>query len=354
MADITLKTRIQLRNDTESNWQLVADTLIPLAGEMCVTTDGENKGRFKIGDGTSTWGQLPYSGNSATVDVDAGNVTFSSDFVFTETFGKYEPGSTGSVTVPAEGKTLVELLNDAYSEDRNPTITQPSASVTSGQMVRAEVGTNITPSYTVNFNAGKYQFGPATGITATGYNVTFNSESQTTQTGTFSQYQITDATNLRIQAQVTHTAGAIPVTALGQEYTEGQIKAGTVSAQTGVVTGYRKSFWGTYTGKATEGTTSDSIRSLQDSSTQALSNGSTFEIDIPVGALRVCFAYPATLQDVTSVKDVNGLNAEIASSFAQSEVNVAGANNYSPIAYKVYILDFANANDTQNTYTVQI
>ena len=141
---------------------------------------------------------------------------------------------------------------------------------------------------------------------------------------------------------------------MGAEYADGKIKEGTKSAQTGAVTGYRKSFWGTYTAKDTEGTTSESIRTLQGSSNQALANGSNFTISIPVGALRVVFAYPATLRDVTSVKDVNGLNAEIASSFVKSEVQVAGANNYSPIAYKVYTLDFANANDTANTYTVQI
>ena len=37
-----LKTRIQLRHDTEANWQSVAETLIPLEGEACLTTDGLN------------------------------------------------------------------------------------------------------------------------------------------------------------------------------------------------------------------------------------------------------------------------------------------------------------------------
>lgn len=356
MADITLKTRIQLRNDTEANWLLVANTLVPLAGEVCITNDGDNKGLYKVGDGTSTWGQLEYhgGGGGADVQVDASQVTFSQDLVFTEPFGKYVPGSSGQVTIPANGDSLLQVLLDAFAEDSNPSITEPSVSVTSSQMTRAEVGTNITPSYNVSFKPGSYQFGPATGVTATAYSVTFDDETLTTATGSFAEYQVTDSSNLRIQAQVTHTAGAIPVTALGQEYADGQIQEGTKSAQTGAVTGYRKSFYGTYTAKGTEGTDSATIRALQSSSDNALANGSTFTINIPVGALRVCFAYPATLRDVTSVKDVNGLNAEIASSFVKSEVQVAGANNYSPIPYKVYTLDFANANDTSNTYTVQI
>ena len=46
MADKTLNVRIQLRHDLEANWLAVGDTLVPLAGEACVTMDGENKGRF--------------------------------------------------------------------------------------------------------------------------------------------------------------------------------------------------------------------------------------------------------------------------------------------------------------------
>ena len=42
MADKTLNVRIQLRHDIESKWIAVGDTFIPLAGETCVTTDGEN------------------------------------------------------------------------------------------------------------------------------------------------------------------------------------------------------------------------------------------------------------------------------------------------------------------------
>ena len=86
----------------------------------------------------------------------------------------------------------------------------------------------------------------------------------------------------------------------------------------------------------------------------ALKAGSKFSITIPVGALRVVFAYPATLRDVSSVLDVNGLGAEIKSGFTQSTVSVEGADGYTAIEYKVYTLDFANANDTANTYNVTI
>ncbi len=113
-----LKTRIQLRHDTEENWTSVKDSFIPLVGEACLTTDGENKGKVKYGDGTSTWGQLEYSGGKDIVEVDSSIVKFDDDFTFTYTFGKYAPGGDGSVNIPATGKTLDQLLLDAFAEEK--------------------------------------------------------------------------------------------------------------------------------------------------------------------------------------------------------------------------------------------
>lgn len=63
MADINkLQTLIQLRRGFQAQWDTVANTYIPKAGEPCVTLDGKNKGQIKIGDGTSTWGELKYVG----------------------------------------------------------------------------------------------------------------------------------------------------------------------------------------------------------------------------------------------------------------------------------------------------
>lgn len=63
MADINkLQTLIQLRRGFQVQWDAVANTYIPKAGEPCVTLDGKNMGQIKIGDGTSTWGELKYVG----------------------------------------------------------------------------------------------------------------------------------------------------------------------------------------------------------------------------------------------------------------------------------------------------
>lgn len=355
MADITLNTRIQLRNDTEANWLLVADTAIPLVGEICITNDGDHKGQFKIGDGVTTWGALPYANSGADIQVDASQVMFSQDLVFTEQFGKYVP-SGGKVTVPANGDSLLEVLLNAFATDSNPSITQPSVSISSSSFKAYEVGTNVTPAYTATLNPGSYQYGPATGITATSWSVVDNAaepNTLTTASGSFPQMQVVDGTSYSITATASYGAGAIPNTALGQEYADGQIKAGSKSATKGTITGYRNGFYGTTTSQSSGTFESDNIRALT-ATNKAVTAGTVWNISIPVGARSVIFAYPATIRDVTSVLDANGLNAEIKTAFTKVQAQVAGANGYNPIEYKVYYTNYANANDTQNTYKVTI
>lgn len=355
MADITLNTRIQLRNDTEANWLLVADTAIPLVGEICITNDGEHKGQFKIGDGVTTWGALPYANSGADIQVDASQVMFSQDLVFTEQFGKYVP-SGGKVTVPANGDSLLEVLLNAFATDSNPSITQPSVSISSSDFKAYEVGTNVTPAYTATLNPGSYQYGPATSITATSWNVVDNAaepNTLTTASGSFPQMQVVDGTSYSITATASYGAGTIPNTALGQEYADGQIKAGSKSATKGTITGYRNGFYGTTTSQSSGTFESDNIRALT-ATNKAVTAGTVWNISIPVGARSVIFAYPATIRDATSVLDANGLNAEIKTAFTKVQAQVAGANGYNPIEYKVYYTNYANANDTQNTYKVTI
>ena len=291
---------------------------------------------------------------AADGNYNANNVYFDQDLVITANIGVQTVGSTGSKTLDTTGKNVKQVFDMIMAAEKNPTITQPSVSVTCSQMGNYEVGTQVTPQFSVSLNAGNYQYGPATGVTATGYSVTDTDDNSSDQaSGSFPQITVSDDENYSISATVTHTEGAVPKTNLGNDYAAGKIAAGSKSGTKGTITGHRKSFYGTTTDKGAA-TTSDIIRGLAGKSSGALKNGSTFTVPIPVGALRVLIAYPATLRDITSIKDVNGMNAEIKSGFALSRVQVEGANAYSAIEYKVYTMDFATANDTANTYSVTI
>lgn len=283
----------------------------------------------------------------------AEDVYFSSNITITANIGVQTIDSTGSKTLETAGKNLKQVFDMIVAEEKNPSITQPSVTAKLNNSGAKEVGTNITPSYACTLNPGSYQYGPATGIVATSWAVSdTDSNNAETSSGTFPEIQVTESTNYKVTAVATYDDGAIPVTNLSNEYSAGQIKAGSKTGTSAAITGYRNSFYGTLTDKS-ELPDSATIRTLTKSN-KALSNGSKFSINIPVGAIRVVISYPATLRDLTSVTDVNGMGAEISPSFVLNTIQVAGENNYNPVDYKTYILDYANPNNTQNTYNVTI
>ena len=284
--------------------------------------------------------------------IDAEKVYFSRDLETTFEIGTVKL-TNGKGTVSSNGKNLVEVWDTIFLQEKNPSTTQPSVSLTFSQAGAYEVGTKLTPSYGASLKAGSYTYGPATGITPSSWAVNDTpGNKKTTASGSFPELTVTDDMSYKVTATATYNDGAIPVTNRGNPYSAGQIKAGSKSATSNAVTGYRNTFHGTLEAKTA--VTSSVVRGLSGKSGAALANGSAFTVDIPVGALRVVIAYPATLQDVTSIKDVNGMGAEISSSFTKQTVKVEGANGYSAIEYKVYTMDFASANDTANTYDVII
>ena len=413
MPEKILKTRILLRNDETANWLKHQNTVLG-KGEAGVEFLANGKTKIKIGDGVKKWSELPYvdgedivktqvfqieaqaeqedltaianavgdavlqSGDIAIIkrviasekyeytayvyngtvwcamdgNYNAENVYFDKDLVTTSAIGNITL-TNGQATIAATGKNLKQVFDTIFVKEKNPTIKQPSVGVTLGNSGAKEVGTKIIPSYTTSFNPGTYEFGPATGCNPTSWSVTDSDGSAplTTATGKFAEITVADDTNYKVNATVNYSEGAIPVTNVGNEYASGKIVAGSKSATSSAITGYRNSFYGTLTEKGE--LTSDIIRSLGKSN-KALKNGNTFDITIPVGAMRVVFAYPETLRDVSSVKDVNGLNAEISGAFTKSTLSVEGLNNFQGINYKVYISDFAEAVATANTYKVTI
>ena len=322
----------------------------PKKNDICIITK-------KIGetDKSEITGYI-YNG-SAWVAMDgnysAENVYFPEDLTTTFAMGNFTL-QNGQATIPAAGKNLKQVWDAIYVQEKNPTITQPSVSVSCPQAGRYEVGTSVTPTYTATLNAGSYQYGPATGITATAWNVQdSDSHALTTNSGSFDAFTVGDSTNYTISATATYNAGAMPVTNVGNEYAAGQIKAGSKTGTSSAITGYRAGFYGTLTSKDGE-INSALVRSLPTKTNSAPTQGTTWNLSIPVGALRVVFAYPATIRDVNSVSDVNGMGAEVKTAFTKYEVQVEGNNSYTAAAYKVYVMDLASANDTANTYKITL
>ena len=279
---------------------------------------------------------------------DAANIYFNKDLVITQAFGKYVPGSSGSVTIPTATNemNLVGLFEGALSEEKNPTITQPSTSVTLTGAGAKEVGTEFTPNYSVGFNAGSYQYGPATGVTATAYAVTdTNDGSADTQTGSFTQFTVEDDTNYTVSVVTSHTAGAVPKTNLGNDYAAGQIQAGTKNATSSAVTGFRSMFAGAVVTPIS--IDSASIRGLSGKKGQF---AKTFSLTIPEGCKQVVIALPNS-HTLTKVADVGAFGTDIVSVFQLQTAQVEGLNSYTAAEYNVYVYTPASALGA-NTYNV--
>ena len=262
MADTQIKTRILLRNDTATAWSTANPVL--MKGEIGIETDTN---KFKIGDGLKAWSALSYVGTQVEVTGEGEVITgasVSANGTLTLTRGKLYlddvlleapltyTAPIGVKTVPSSGSgkigqrveegekvTLLDALNEILAVAKDPTVTNPSVSISLTDAGAKEVGEEFTPSYSVSFNAGSYQYGPATGITAT-YSVTDTaSHTATAASGSFDAFTVADNTNYKVSVTATHTAGAVPKNNLGSEVPVKKIAAGTKSATSSAVTGYR-------------------------------------------------------------------------------------------------------------------
>ncbi len=131
------------------------------------------------------------------------------------------------------------------------------------------------------------------------------------------------------------------------------VTAGTTNAtKKSTLSFTRASFYGTDSANNVAYTVSDEIRALSGKVLGAKA-GDKITLNIPVGAKMVVVAVPDTLS-ITSVKYVEGMNAEIKDVFTQTTVAVEGANGYTSATYKLYsyipVVDFS----TNVTYKVTL
>ena len=403
MAEI--KTRLQVLNDT-AEALAAKSTAVPLKGEIVYN---QTNHKMKIGDGKTTLGNLKFVGGDeakhfdvvANVDEEdvaailrvigdaeihtgdtaivkrtitgdkishtayiyngtnwaacdgnynAKNVYFDADLTLTEAFGRYKPGASGSIDVPSTGQSVYGLIDDAFSQEKNPTATQPSASVTiSGGNGTFEIGTKKNLTYSASLNGGSYTYGPnPTGVTATGYTVTCDGKTADTATGSFENI-VADGTK-KISVSITHSAGSIPKTNKGKEYTAAQIKAGTKTATSSQsLVGVRHMFYGPMTTDAT--LDSAAIRALRH---EAADKKTITTFGAGAGAKKVVIACPAGY-NVTKVLMPSAMNADATASFIKQAgtVMVEGAEGYTAVAYNVWVYQPA-AIDSTETYAVTI
>lgn len=412
MAQNSVNVRLVLRHDTSAKWS--TENPVLLSGEAGVEIDS---GLIKIGDGTKTWNELSYVNDASMAlashyegianaeetdneaitrilgesvakkddicivkrlisgdkysytgyvyngtawaaldgNVSSENVYFSEDLIATAPVGTVTIPASGSATIAAAGKNVKQVLSSILAQEKNPVTTQPTISISLTSAGAKEVGSKFTPAYTTKFTKGSYTYGPDTGITALTYSISDGTNTRDTAAGTFDEITVGDSTSYKLTATVTHGAGAIPKTNLGNEYPAGQIQAGskTSSAST-AVTGYRSFFYGAVAN--TDAIDSALIRGLTNGGAYNAKKEINYAAASVSGAKRVIVAYPANSArgGLTLVNLTSTLNADITKDFVQqANVNVEGVDGYASIAYKCFVYQPAKI-DASETYKITL
>ena len=275
----------------------------------------------------------------------AENVYFDEDLLTTSAVGNIKL-TNGQATIKAAGKNLKEVFNAIFVKEQNPTTTQPSASITLTEAGSYEVGETVSVNYSASFNAGRYSYGPATGVVANSYGITDGVNTKTSQTGSFADLLVTDNTNYQLTVTVAHSEGAIPVTNVGNDYAAGKIAAGSKTGTSGAITGYRPFFYGL---DKTENVVYDSalIRGLTNGGAYDASKELVFTASELDGVKRFIIAIPSNsiAGDRTGIISANitsSMNADAIEFYEElgTTVAVQGANGHTTTAaYRVWIYE---------------
>lgn len=326
--------------------------LTPNPGDVLIVTATANNIKSAYAYDESGW--IACDGNvDATKVILKDNITLAGDYT---QVGNLSKTKTGTATFATAGKSVAAALTEIFSKRLQPgNPTNPAVTLTFNEAKAYEVGTKVTPTYSASLSAGSYTYGPATGITATAWDIDATNKgaavaSKTTASGSFDQITVELDTSYKIKATATHGAGAVAKDNLGDPSNPvKQITAGSKSKEAGSITGFRSIFYGWKSGSSAlanpEAITSAQVRALGNTATTT--KVTSFSCD---KMKQMFFAFPAgTVKDVMVANATNGAPQTV---YKKTGVMVEGANGYQAIAYDVFYVDNAAADGGANNYNI--
>lgn len=264
----------------------------------------------------SVWAALPLAngtfGSNITLNIAAG-----------KTFGKYSNGQT----IPANGKTALEVITDALSEAIPPTYTAPTIVLNTPATANFEIGSAVNNTLTSTFTQNNAGTLSSVQYKRDGTNIssTDNLASLTTQ--------------VCYSVVATYAQGACLNNNLGSQDCTGRITAGTVTSANKCLTPLPAKYYG-FQASATP--TDANIRGLTNVLSSTL--GTLSQTFGAQSSTYLVYAYPASYADLTSF-NINGF--ESLSSFTLTTRSFVNASGYSQ-TYKIYVSNnaFVTAGNT--------
>lgn len=314
----------------------------PVKGDIAIIKEALQGGKYQYTAyvrGETNWEAM--DGN-----YDAENVYFQKDLTITAPIGVQTIPSSGSKTLSTTGKNIKQVLDMIVAEEKNPSTKQPSATLNSSNIGAKEVGTNVAIAYSFATDPGSYTYGPATGVTFSGYEATFNGETLTGASGTFASIQVTDSTNLSISGKCSSSEGAIPVTNLGNPYEAGKIAAKNYTPSKGTLTGYRGWFYGYYNG----GQAIADPAAITSAQLRAFGTKTSFPKSMDTTQMQQMF-FAAPKGRVTSVSISNAVNGAPLT-VVKGACSVEGANGYNAVEYDLFYVANAVAEGGASKWTI--
>lgn len=345
MAKQTINTVIVLRNDQTTNWESSGYKL--LKGEVGIGYLENGNVIAKLGvDGQTAWKDLPQIEG-----------VLEKELTLTHDFGRYKTSNGFVKTSDAKGKTISQWLIHALSETKEPTITQPTITMTAdGTGAGGEIGSYITKlNWYGTFADGSYEYGPATGLSVSNvtWSVSNNIDNQkgTTEAGSFT---LDDSNKIRLTqeeskeyAKITATytldasKASTPINNIGVETTSKITDKTDTIVKAVNSTAYRKPFWGVLAAGSQLDVTKLTSKDIRNLASSGKSNGGLpTSLDVPAGSRMVIFAAKAGTKSSLTATDDKAMNAGVDFTKVANAVKVEGANGFKAVDYDIWYVDW--------------
>lgn len=253
-------------------------------------------------------------------------------------------GKEDQSVIPA-GSSLDEIIKMLVQKQIHPTYTAPKIAFSKVTLT----DTNFEAGTTLNINT-KTTYTQNDGGAVTEVKVYKNNTAVDTGTScphTYTEEVVIGDETLTYKSTVSYADGAVKQDNFGADDDYGQIKAGTLTSGNLTYVGKRYEFYGVLTEAKTE-FTSDDVRALS-----GKTFGTSFTINVPVGAQTIVFAMPSTIADPT-VKYEETNDSGMLGKFTKSTIQVAdargGENGLK--SYKLFV--YAMATPAAATMTISV
>lgn len=275
---------------------------------------------------------------------DANNVYITENIIATKAVGGIVLESSGTKTLESKGQTVTEFLQELLGPSVEPTVTSPSVTINSSLGNTCyEVGSEVTPTYTIVFDEGNYSFGPDTNVSVlkTTISDTNNNEQEDDsyiESGSFNSFIVGQNMNYKMSVIIEHSDGTLPNKVPSGTCDSKQILKDSITATSQTATSYVEGlYYGTSANELTEDDiTATLIRTLSKTKNKYVSN-KTVNFTVPISTKTIILAVPSN----KSIKKILNatVNADMTDSFDDSirrTINLASDEKYAT-EYKVYI-----------------